>query len=245
MRPVAIRIGALARKTGVSVRTLHHYDAIGLLKPSGRTEADHRLYDAGDVARLQQILSLRQIGLSLQEIQTFLDDPDCSPQRVVALHMDVLREQIDLQQRLYRRLEALAERLQQAEEVSVEEFIQTIEAIIMYDKYYTPEQMKTLEARAQQLGDEGMLKAQQEWEELYARVRAEMEKGTDPLSEPVIRLARRAVEMINAFTGGDPGIAQSLNTLYEQEGTEAASHGMIDREVWDYFGPAMDAARRS
>ena len=64
-----------ARLAGVSVRTLHHYDSIGLLKPSGRTDAGYRLYTDDDLLRLQQILIGRALGLSLEEIRRSLDDP--------------------------------------------------------------------------------------------------------------------------------------------------------------------------
>ncbi|MDQ4027695.1 MAG: MerR family DNA-binding transcriptional regulator, partial [Actinomycetota bacterium] len=61
------KIGDLARETGLTVRTLHHYDEVGLLRPSARTEAGHRLYDENGVKRLYRILALRQIGLRLDE----------------------------------------------------------------------------------------------------------------------------------------------------------------------------------
>lgn len=69
------RITAAARLAGVSVRTLHHYDEIGLLVPKLRSAAGYRLYDRGDLLRLQQILIGRELGLSLQEIGRALDDP--------------------------------------------------------------------------------------------------------------------------------------------------------------------------
>ena len=65
----------VARLTGVSIRTLHHYDSIGLLVPSGRTPAGYRLYVEADLLRLQQILIGRELGLSLEEIRKSLDDP--------------------------------------------------------------------------------------------------------------------------------------------------------------------------
>jgi MerR family transcriptional regulator, thiopeptide resistance regulator len=65
----------VARLTGVSVRTLHHYDAIGLLVPGGRTAAGYRLYTDADLLRLQQILIGRELGLPLEEIRQSLDDP--------------------------------------------------------------------------------------------------------------------------------------------------------------------------
>ncbi len=64
-----------ARLAGVSIRTLHHYDSIGLLVPSARTGAGYRLYTDDDLLRLQQILIGRALGLSLEEIRRSLDDP--------------------------------------------------------------------------------------------------------------------------------------------------------------------------
>src|SRR5947208_9929352 len=92
----ALKVGELARRTGLTVRTLHHYDAIGLLRPSLHTGSGHRLYTAGDVARLQQVLSLRQLGFSLEEVRGCLDRPGFSPLEVIELPLARLREQIEL-----------------------------------------------------------------------------------------------------------------------------------------------------
>ena len=75
MRFEALKVGELAKRTGLTVRTLHHYDAIGLLKPSLHTEAGYRLYTANDIARLQQVLSLRQLGFSLDEVRAAWTGP--------------------------------------------------------------------------------------------------------------------------------------------------------------------------
>ena len=77
----ALKIGELASRTGLTVRTLHHYDEIGLLKPSHRTDSGHRLYTVRDLGRLQQIVSLRQLGFSLDgwicagEVGAYKPDP--------------------------------------------------------------------------------------------------------------------------------------------------------------------------
>ncbi|MET8125987.1 MerR family transcriptional regulator [Streptomyces sp. NPDC056653] len=73
-------VGQVAGFAGVTVRTLHHYDGIGLLSPSGRSHAGHRRYDDGDLDRLQQILFYRELGFPLEEIAVLLDDPDADPQ---------------------------------------------------------------------------------------------------------------------------------------------------------------------
>lgn len=69
------RVGKLAKLAGVSIRTLHHYDAEGLLKPSARSEGDYRLYNRSDLLRLQQILFYRELDLPLNEIRAILDSP--------------------------------------------------------------------------------------------------------------------------------------------------------------------------
>ena len=69
---VSMKIGELARLAGVTVRTLHHYDELGLLVPSERTQVGHRLYSAADVERLYRLLALREVGLPLEEIGPLL-----------------------------------------------------------------------------------------------------------------------------------------------------------------------------
>jgi DNA-binding transcriptional MerR regulator len=67
-----LKIGDLAKRTGLTVRALHHYDSIKLLTPSARSDAGYRLYNHADIARLHQIVALRQFGLSLADIGTTL-----------------------------------------------------------------------------------------------------------------------------------------------------------------------------
>src|SRR5688572_15681915 len=83
VRGEALKVGELAARTGLTIRTLHHYDEIGLLRPSLRTEAGHRLYTAADVARLQQVLSLRQLGFALEEVRDCLARPAFAPLEVI------------------------------------------------------------------------------------------------------------------------------------------------------------------
>lgn len=244
MRPPPWKVGDLARRTGLSVRTLHWYDQIGLLAPSYHTESGHRLYTAGDVARLQQIKSLRQLGFSLEEIRACLHRPDFSPLALIQAHLARLREQMELQRRLCERLESLAAHLRAAEEVSAEEFIQTIEDMTMIEKYYTPEQLEQLKARKEQVGEERIRQVQEEWPKLHAEVRAEMEKGTDPSSERMQVLARRWMALVREFSGGDPGIEQSLRRMYQQEDTIHGMDVQAMRPMMDYVGRAIAAAKK-
>ena len=237
-----MKVGTLAKKTGLTVRTLHYYEEVGLLVPAQRTEAGHRLYGTDEVARLQKVVLLRHLGFSLEEIRACLDRSDYSLAHVVDLRLARLKEEMALQQQLHRRLETIAAHLRAAEDVSVEAFIQTIKVMTMIEKYYTPEQLKQLEERGRQVGEERIREVEGEWKELIGQVRAEMEKGTDPASETMQRLAARWQGLINEFTGGDPGIYQSLKTMYQQEGAPKASRGMVDTDVMAYLSKAMPSA---
>ncbi len=245
MQRVSWRVGELARETGLSVRALHYYDEIGLLSPSRRTEAGHRLYETGDVVRLQQIKSLRHLGFGLEEIRDCLDRPDYSLHKVIDLHLTRLREQIELQRKLCNSLEAVAARLGQAGEVSVEECVETIMEVISMserlENYYAPEQREELEQRRRSLGEGRIRQAEAEWTELMEQVRAEMEKGTDSSNERVQLLARRWMELVQEFTGGDLGIERSVGNMWQQEETIHGIQTRQMREMIEYISKATAA----
>ena len=96
----------------------------------------------------------------------------------------------------------------------------------MFEKYYSEEQLETLAQRREMLGEEKMREVQDEWPRLIASVREEMERGTDPKDPRVQALAARWQELIEMFTGGDPGIAQSLANFYRGEPQFAAEQGL-------------------
>ena len=87
-------VNEVSRITGISVRTLHHYDAISLLKPAQLTEAGYRLYDEAALERLYMILVFRELGLSLQDIQKILDAPDYDRNRVLDQQIALMQEKV-------------------------------------------------------------------------------------------------------------------------------------------------------
>lgn len=86
-------VNEVSKITGVSVRTLHHYDAIGLLKPARITEAGYRLYDEAALKRLQSILMFRELQFPLKEIRAILDSPDFDPKEALAQQIHLLELQ--------------------------------------------------------------------------------------------------------------------------------------------------------
>ena len=130
------RVGELARAAGVTVRALHHYDSLGLLVPSERTQSRHRLYSAADVERLYRLLALRAVGLPLEEIGPLLDARTHLAE-TVRRHLDRVEQQLgavaELKLRLTRLLAAL-----DGDEASTDRFLDVLEAMSMFEKYYTP-----------------------------------------------------------------------------------------------------------
>src|SRR4051812_31948093 len=105
------RVGELAGATGLTVRTLHYYEEIGLLFAAQRTDAGHRLYTDGDVERLYRICLLRRLGLPLHEIARALDDPAWSLRSAMTTHLGDLERRLEatgsLRTRLARLLSAM------------------------------------------------------------------------------------------------------------------------------------------
>jgi DNA-binding transcriptional MerR regulator len=233
-----LKVGALALRTGISVRTLHHYHDIALLSPSQRTAAGHRLYTVTDIARLQQIQALRIMGLSLDEIRALLDGPGFAPQRVIQLQLDRLEQQIVLQQRLADRLKLLAHHVNSAAHISIDELCRIIEATTMMDKYFTPEQLSTMKARGEALGADKIRDVENAWTEVIPAVRAHMEKGTPPTDPDLQALARRWKDLVNQFTGGDREMAANVRTMYKHEHAQInAQHANTpDPAMFEYMG---------
>jgi DNA-binding transcriptional MerR regulator len=235
-----MRVGVLAKRTGLTVRTLHHYDEIGLLSPSARTEAGHRHYDAADVERLQQIVSLRQLGFRLDEIRKLLSGQDTPILRVIEMQIERVDEQIRLQQQLQSQLRLIAQRLRQNGSAPVEELLRTMEMIAMAEKYYSEEQLDYLRKRSEEVGEDRIHEVEAEWPRLMAEVRAEMDAGTDPADPKLQPLMARWSGLVAEFTGGNPTIEKSLNSLYEHEDT-MPDGAHVDRAVFEYVGKAMAA----
>lgn len=117
-----LKIGELARMTGVTVRTLQHYDRIGLLKPAKSTESGHRLYDEQSVRELYCIAALKQLGLTLSEIKQLRESADVDLRALVDLQLTRLEEEIAERHRLMRRLVEVKRRLDVNGRLSLDDF---------------------------------------------------------------------------------------------------------------------------
>lgn len=99
-------VGEVARSASVTVRTLHHYDEIGLVRPTGRTDAGYRLYGDADLERLQTVLFYRELGFRLDEIRTVMSAPDFDRGRALRQQRQLLAAESDRLERMVRAIDA-------------------------------------------------------------------------------------------------------------------------------------------
>ncbi|MEW6420915.1 MAG: MerR family transcriptional regulator [Deinococcota bacterium] len=235
-----LRIGELARRTGLTVRTLRHYDEIGLLTPGERTDSEHRLYSEADLRTLQQIQSLKAIGLPLGQIRTVLQTPGHDPQRVIGEHIRVLEEELERQRALLERLKRLDVRgaswpdllevIRMSEKV--DRMLETARRVGVEPKF-DDEQKRYLEERRVAVGEARIKEVEEAWPRLMDEVLREMEAGTSAMDPRVLELARRWRDLVAEFTGGRQDIGGALNESYQRNMPPEM------QAMWSYIGEAM------
>jgi MerR family transcriptional regulator, thiopeptide resistance regulator len=215
-----------AERAGVTVRTLHHYDQLGLLKPASRSEAGYRLYMDRDLVRLQQIVTLKFLGFSLAQIKDILD-------RKTFDLLQELRAQRNIIAEKRRQLDSAVLAIERAE-LAVsnngvpdwEAFRKIIEVIAMQNdmewtkKYYSEEAKADL-ARRNREDPELARRGERDWAELIKDVEGSLSE--DPGSPKAQALAARWQKLIESFTGGNSQAADGLKKLYADQGNWPAS----------------------
>jgi len=195
------RIGELAEATGLTVRTLHHYEHIGLLAPDSRTEGRQRLYDEDDVRRLYRIRALRDLGLSLADIGRMLDDDRAALADLLRAHRACVDAEIDRLGRLRGLLDHACAHA--GRDVEPDTMLATIEAM----------------SRVARRGDERRKQgnaapdAEAEWRKLGVELRACMTAGEAPSAPRPRAVARKVLARLVEFAGGDRATLEALAHL--------------------------------
>lgn len=205
-----IQVGELAKRAGLTVRTLHHYEQTGLLTPSARSEAGYRLYNLSAVQRLHMIKALAQAGLTLATIKDYLDRQTLSLPELLTQQIDMLNAQLRDVGRLRDRLLVLREALASGNEPDLESSLQTLELMKMYDRWFSQQELAALPFAAQ---DEQRAQA---WRELTEEVQTLMASGcpTDSLQAMSGDALDGAPEQ---DTAGRPEFLTRLNEMHAAE----------------------------
>ncbi|MES2715613.1 MAG: MerR family transcriptional regulator [Pseudomonadota bacterium] len=190
-----LTVGELATRSGLTVRTLHHFDQIGLLRPLARSAAGYRLYGRDDVARLHGIQALRQLGLPLQQIASVLDGDGAALPLVVARQIHALDAQIAQASALRSQLGLLMDRFSAGTQPALGDWLQALAEMAAYARHFSADEIRRL------LGNWQAVQA--EWPPLLAQVRAAMAAGLPATDSQVQPLAQQWMGLIHHWLGGD------------------------------------------
>jgi MerR family transcriptional regulator, thiopeptide resistance regulator len=216
-------IGELARASGVTVRALHHYDEIGLVRASERTGSGHRRYTEGDLRRLYRVRALRALGMSLAEIGVALGEPvdDLVAMRgLLSAQLAELGAQAERVDRLAQRVRGLLRQLDGASMPDPDQFMTILEMISMLDAYFTPEQQEHLARRRDDLGPEAVEEARTRWVGLVEELLPHVEAGTATDDPRVRDLVRRWDDLGAAFHEDEGRTATAARRMWADHQAE-------------------------
>ncbi|MEY8001994.1 MerR family transcriptional regulator [Clostridium sp. Mt-5] len=210
-----ITVGELAKKVGVTVRTLQYYDKIGLLK-AGFNEGGHRIYKLDDIIKLQQILFLKSLGFSLKQIKNKILKQRTSLgfEQIFTNQRKILIGQITNLNKIVNMLNEVIDEIKIGKEISFEKLMFIMEQMNQGNpytfviRYFGDEQLKNLARRF--YSPEKYREYMEEYKDIFTRLNDLYRKGADPLGSEGQKLAKDWWKMVNQFTAGDTNLLKSL-----------------------------------
>ena len=243
-----LRVHAFAKLAGVTVRTLHHYDRIGLLQPH-RSSSGYRLYGSRELERLEQIIALRFIGVPLKEIGPMLDSSSLA--EALPRQRTLLKEKRRLIDEAISAIEAAEASMNSGQRPATAILTKIIEVMEMQneknwtEKYYSADAQAAIRERQVTWTPEMQSKAQQDWLDLFRDVEEALNE--DPAGEHAQELGRRWKALVGGFTGGNPEVARGLNNMYADKANwpEAATQQMApfsNPRVWEFMKRVLNCS---
>jgi MerR family transcriptional regulator, thiopeptide resistance regulator len=227
-----MKIGELAKETGLSVRTLHHYDEIGLLRPTFRSEGEHRVYTKMDIERLQKIISLKKIGFSLEQIQVSLrTEPSLSS--ILQKHIDFLEEDIFEKQQLLNRIKATIELTKLHKDLEIDTLLNSIREVVSLEKVFNKNQIEQIVTNSRELGKVKVDALIQELIQIISKIKNEKINHTPPESPSVLALTQRWIQIRNFFTKDNPEFVDAIQNSKIKINEIGADYG-VDKDLLDY-----------
>jgi DNA-binding transcriptional MerR regulator len=242
--------GEFAELAGVTVRTLHHYDRLGLRKPR-RNGSGYRLYRESDLERLEQIVALKFLGLPLKDIRKLLERNARELSGALRMQRRALEEKRALLDRAIaaiREAEAAVAGGRPADVALLKKIIEVIEMQQTNDwtKYANEAAREKIAARQHEWSPELQQRGSQQWMDLIAEVQAAMDAGEDPASPKARALAARWKALVEEFTHGDADVTQAVSNAWKdranwpKEAREQSSAFRITPEMWRFINQGMN-----
>jgi len=242
------RVKDVARIAGVSVRTLHHYDEIGLLVPRTRSGAGYRLYNDDDLFRLQQILLGRELGLSLEEIRSSLDDPRFDRRKALLAQREQLRKRARQTEAMIRAVEAALMVLDDRKggTMDIEKIFDGFDPSKYEDevqeRWGNTDAYKESMKRTKRYTKEDWKKIQAEQAAVYADAVGVMKSGAKPGDEKSMDVAERHRLSIDRwFYPCSHAMHEGLASMYETDSRFAESINKHSEGLTDFLVAAIRA----
>jgi DNA-binding transcriptional MerR regulator len=238
-----------AALAGVTIRALHHYDRLGLLRPKQRSAAGYRLYSMRDFARLEQIVVLKFLGIPLKQIRALLES-ESNLLGALQQQQDVLYKKRVHLDRAIRAIANAQDSLRSRREPDWKLFQLIVREIEMQKqmewkaKYFSPAAQAKVAARRSQLSAQAQEKANREWTKLYDDIRASLSE--DPAGPKAQALAARWRLLIEEFTGGDPDIIAGLKAMMEDKANwpaDARAASRVTEEAHQFIKKALRSGK--
>ena len=233
-----LKIGELAKRAGLSVRALHHYDAIKLLSPSVRTPAGARLYGQADLIRLHRIQTLKQMGYALPQIHQAVHDVHLEPVDLLLRQANALEAQAEQAHALAQRLKQVANTIKQDGETQSTDWLDVLEMMTIYARHLTKEEISAMQKPDQKAAHQRTM----QWKKLVGEVEAAMHQAIAPNSPYAQALAWRWVRLVIAMTDNNAALAGKLKSLQEHEARAQEILG-IHTAMFQWMGLAIAHAR--
>lgn len=223
------KIGEVIDRTGLTARALHFYEEQGLIGPIARNAAGHRVYNQSDLLRLQQIRTLRQLGVSLAEMLPLLNDTgQLVPQlkrQLSRLHQQ--RQAIQsTEDKISKLVDILEARPLPSDDLD-EILFQTLESMTMYDKYFNQSEIDAMHNREHSA--ESNESFETAWNNWVSKMQSALSSGADPKSKEVQDLMHHWNEMITLLTDNDDEKLKTFNDLLHNEPRARKDHGISDK----------------
>jgi MerR family transcriptional regulator, thiopeptide resistance regulator len=244
-----MNVGEVAALAGVTVRTLHHYDRIGLLSPSGRTAAGYRQYSPADLDRLHQVLLYRELGFPLEEVATLLDDPSADPAEHLRRQHRLLRDRLERTQAMVAAVEKEMEARAMGIDLSPEERFEVFgeHDPAQYEaeaeeRWGDTDAYRESQRRTRGYSKEDWLRIKAEGEDVEARFAAAMQAGVPADSEPAMDIAEDHRQQISRnFYDCPPGMHADLGRMYVEDERFTAHYERRAPGLAQYVSAAVQA----
>ena len=211
----------LAKLAGVTIRTLHHYDKIGLLKPAARSEKQYRYYGREELLQLQQILFYKELGFALEEIKDIFNDPGFNMLHALEAHKVALQQRMQHTQQQLVTIDKTIQNLKNNYDMKDEEMYEGLNAAEReamrkeVREKWGKDKLQQSEDRVRKMGKEGLAKAKAKGESISKRLAELMD--LDPAERQVQEVVAQHYQHLLQFTPIDKEYYRGLGKMYTQD----------------------------